>query len=118
MSEEGKRVGIRNCEGFAIGKTLELTTNGPFHQRDTMEGLKKLVPQSTANECIDNTGSVNDEGYSQGYVDGQRDYFGLNGHSYDPSLQGKHTIEFRTGYMDGYNAGWSDAQAGKNLNPC
>jgi hypothetical protein len=56
--------------------------------------------------------------YSKGYVDGQRDFKGLNGHGFDDILRGKHTAEFRTGYADGYRTGFDDAVNGKNLNPC
>jgi hypothetical protein len=69
-------------------------------------------------ECIDNTGSVNDQGYAQGYVDGNRDSVGLNGHLFDDLLHGKHTDEFRTGYHDGYQAEFSDGKSGINKNPC
>jgi hypothetical protein len=75
---------------------------------DTMPNLQRIKP--TATECIDNTGSPNDEGYAQGYVDGNRDSVGLNNHGFDDSLHGKHTDEFRTGYNDGTK--------GVNKNPC
>jgi hypothetical protein len=69
-------------------------------------------------ECIDNTGSAQDSGYAQGYVDGNRDSVGLNGHGFDDSLNGKHTQDFRSGYHDGYEAGFSDGKSGINKNPC
>jgi hypothetical protein len=83
---------------------------------DTMPSLQRIKP--TATECIDNTGSLNDEGYAQGYVDGNRDSVGLNGHSFDDSLHGKPTDQFRTGLKDRYQAGFSDGKSGINKNPC
>jgi hypothetical protein len=68
-------------------------------------------------ECIDNTGSVNDDGYAKGYVDGNRDSVGLNNYGFYDSLHGKHTDEFRTGYHDGYAAEFSDGKKGINLSP-
>jgi hypothetical protein len=40
---------------------------------DTFNSLRSLPHINTARECIDNTGSANDNGYAQGYVDGNRD---------------------------------------------
>jgi hypothetical protein len=85
---------------------------------DTFNSLRSLPHINTAQECIDNTGSANDNGYAQGYVDGNRDSVGLNGHSFDNSLHGKHTAEFRQGYTDGYSAGYNDGTKGVNKNPC
>jgi hypothetical protein len=85
---------------------------------DTFNSLRSLPHINTTQECIDNTGSQNDEGYSQGYVDGNRDSVSLNGHGFDDSLHGKHTDEFRTGYHEGYQAGFSDGKSGINKNPC
>jgi hypothetical protein len=68
-------------------------------------------------ECIYNTGSSNDEGYSKGYVDGNRDSVGLNGHGYDNSVH-HGDKEFKTGYKDGYNAGFSDGKKGINKSTC
>jgi hypothetical protein len=85
---------------------------------DTFNSLRSLPHINTAQECIDNTGSPQDNGYAQGYVDGNRDSVGLNGHSFDNSLHGKHTAEFRQGYTDGYSAGYSDGTKGVNKNPC
>jgi hypothetical protein len=85
---------------------------------DTFNSLRSLPHINTAQKCIDNTGSANDNGYAQGYVDGNRDSVGLNNHGFDDSLHGKHTDEFRTGYHDGYQAGFSDGKSGINKNPC
>jgi hypothetical protein len=94
-----------------VGKNLV------FHQPDTMEGLRKLVPTpATGTQCIDNTGSRQDTGYAQGYADGQRDFRQQNG--FDNSLHKQHTDEFKSGYRDGYQAGFDDAQLNVNKNPC
>jgi hypothetical protein len=85
-----------------------------FQQPDTMEGLRKLVPAST--QCIDNTGSHQDTGYDQGYADGQRDFRQQLG--FDNSLHQHHTDEFKTGYHDGYQAGFDDARSNVFKNPC
>jgi hypothetical protein len=104
-----------------------VTTTIPFQQPDMPQSLQVIQQQSpvrpastvsAGTECIDNTGSVNDEGYAKGYVDGNRDSVGLNNHGFDDSLHGKHTDEFRTGYHDGYAAGFSDGKKGINLSPC
>jgi hypothetical protein len=98
-----------------VTKTKSSTTHDLVDRSnviDTMPSLQRIKP--TATECIDNTGSVNDQGYAQGYVDGNRDSVGLNGHDFDNSLHGKHTQEFRTGYQDGFR----DGKSGINKNPC
>ena len=62
------------------------------------------------------TGNHADIGYLQGYADGQRDFRQQNG--FDNSLHQHHTDEFKTGYRDGYQAGFDDAQLNVNKNPC
>jgi hypothetical protein len=105
-------------------QTVTKTTTHDLVQRahqppvDTFNSLHALPHLNTALQCIDNTGSPQDNGYAQGYVDGNRDSVGLNGHSFDNSLHGKHTAEFRQGYTDGYSAGYSDGTKGVNKNPC
>lgn len=67
-------------------------------------------------QCIDNTGSPGDEGYGQGYTDGQTDFCQQNG--FDNSLHSLHTTAYITGYKNGYQAGFDDAQLGVYKNPC
>jgi hypothetical protein len=65
-----------------------------------------LTVLSTGTECIDNTGSPNDEGYSQVYVDRNRDSAGLNGNSFDDSVH-HGNAEFKAGYKRDYSGGFS-----------
>ena len=67
-------------------------------------------------ECIDNTGSPNNEGYGQGYVDRNRD--AREGNTYDNVLHNHHTQGYQTGYHDGYTTGFSDGKIGVSKNPC
>jgi hypothetical protein len=77
----------------------------------------EITPLNTkGTQCIDNTGSRQDIGYMQGYVDGQRDFREQNG--FDNSLHQHHTDEFKTGYRDGYQTGFDDAQLNVFKNPC
>jgi hypothetical protein len=48
-------------------------------------------------ECIDNTGSEFDNGFDQGYHDGQRDWHGVNGHGFDDSINHR-SQSFQNGY--------------------
>ena len=119
VSERAKILHIRNCPGY--GDPMPATT---FTQPDAPQNLQviqqqqqKQQQQSQPVECIDNTGSANDEGYSQGYVDAQRDFHGLNGHGFDDSVNHGNS-DFKFGYHIGYNAAWNDAAAGVNKNPC
>ena len=43
---------------------------------------------------------------------------GLNNHDYYLSLHGQHTSDFKSGYADGYQAGWDDIGKGINKKPC
>jgi hypothetical protein len=90
----------------------------PLNTNPISANAAAVSTKSVGTECIDNTGSTNDNGYAKGYVDGNRDSVGLNGHGFDDSLHGKHTDAFKTGYHDGYQAGFDDGIAGKNKNPC
>jgi len=107
---------------------LQTKMDGPLEQLQrgeisTIPNPKYFLPANSAivkkgtTECIDNTGSDNDEGYSQGYVDSQRDWRGLNGHGFDDSVN-HGNANFKTGYKDGYLDGWWDARGGTNKNPC
>ena len=58
-------------------------------------------------QCIENTGSLGDEGYGQGYTDGQTDFCQQN--EFDNSLHSLHTTAYITGYKNGYQAGFDDA---------
>jgi hypothetical protein len=101
MSEQGKRSGIRNCEGYTPPRT---TTVNP---RATTSAA------AVATACIDNTGSVQDEGYSFGYYDAQ------HGKSIASARDhGNHSDEWRQGYRDGWQAGANDLADGVNKNPC
>jgi hypothetical protein len=52
---------------------VEPKTTTTFQQPDTMEGPLKLKPEQMTRDCIDNTGSRQDTGYTQGYAYGQRE---------------------------------------------
>jgi hypothetical protein len=87
----------------------------PFTQPRN-DGVKELMVPTAGTQCIDNTGSHQDIGYNQGYVDGQRDFREQRG--FDNSLHQQHTDEFKIGYKDGSQAGFDDAQLNVNKNPC
>jgi hypothetical protein len=95
--------------------TPRTATIVPFTQPGN-DGVKELMVPTAGTQCIDNTGSHQDIGYNQGYVDGQRDFREQRG--FDNSLHQHHTDEFKTGYRDGYQAGFDDAQLNVFKNPC
>lgn len=76
-----------------------------------------ITPHSNNNgvgtTCFDNTGSVQDEGYSFGYNDAQtgKSIMSISDH-------GHHTDIWRTGYRDGFQAGLNDLANGVHLSPC
>jgi hypothetical protein len=124
LSESAKVNHIRNCYGYGDPMPVPAPTS-IFQQPDTPQSLQLIQQQNpyatktkTTEACIDNTGSAQDSGYAQGYVDGNRDSVNLNGHGFDDSLHGNHTPEFRQGYHDGYQAGFRDGNNGINLQPC
>jgi hypothetical protein len=77
----------------------------------------KIVPPAStsaaATACIDNTGSVQDEGYAFGYYDAQHGKSILSAKDH-----GNHTDEWRQGYRDGWQAGANDLADGVNKQPC
>jgi hypothetical protein len=70
-----------------------------------------ILPSGT--DCIDNTGSPNDEGYSFGYFDAQHDRSISS-----ISEHGNHSDEWQQGYRDGFQAGLNDRAEGIDRNPC
>jgi hypothetical protein len=104
MSEQGKRSGIRNCEGYTP------PTSTTVNPRAT---TSSAAIATTGTQCIDNNGSVQDEGYSFGYYDAQhgKSILSVKDH-------GNHTDEWRQGYRDGWQAGANDLADGVNKQPC
>jgi hypothetical protein len=94
----------------------QVTTTQPDLSVNPNEITPLNIPKTAGIECIDNTGSHQDIGYNQGYADGQRDFRQQLG--FDNSLHQHHTDEFKTGYHDGYQAGFDDAQLNVFKNPC
>jgi len=97
--------------------TVQPVTPRTTTQPNLSVNPNEITPLNTAGtQCIDNTGSHQDIGYLQGYADGQRDFQQNLG--FDNSLHRHHTDEFKTGYKDGYQAGFDDAQLNVFKNPC
>jgi hypothetical protein len=114
MSESDKINHIRNCYGYG-----DPMPNINLQQPDTSQVIvnpNEITPLNTsptATACIDNTGSVQDEGYGFGYNDAQ------NGRSIASAKDhGNHTDEWRTGYRVGWMAGANDLTAGIHKDPC
>jgi hypothetical protein len=80
---------------------------------DTMTSLRALPHINTALQCIDNTGSISDEGFGFGYFDAQhgKSIASIKDH-------GHHTDIWRTGYRDGFQAGLDNLAEGINKNTC
>jgi hypothetical protein len=66
---------------------------------------------SAGTQCIDNTGSIQDEGYMYGYYDAQGKIGGIDEH-------GKHTGIWKQGYNRGFADGFNDEAMGVYRNPC
>jgi hypothetical protein len=118
VSEAGKMAHVRNCPGYdgTNDHMNTITPSAPFQQPDNIESLQVIQQQSptpaATNECIDTTGSVNDEGYHFGYVDAQR------GNNDAIHKHGNHTDDWRNGYRDGFAAGQQDKANEIDKNPC
>jgi len=68
-------------------------------------------PATPGTACIDNSGSIEDEGYQYGYYDAQ----GHNGGKYE---HGNHTDIWRQGYDHGFADGNDDEARGIYRTPC
>jgi hypothetical protein len=86
-----------------------LADNGISHQY--VNSLPNPNPATPGTACIDNSGSIEDEGYQYGYYDAQ----GHNGGKY---THGNHTDKWREGYDRGYADGNSDEAQGIYRTPC
>jgi hypothetical protein len=117
LSESAKVNHIRNCYGY---DGTRLHTSTLYHLPDYLNNEQLHYPTTTTtttttaatNECIDDTGSVNDEGYHFGYVDAQR------GNNDAIHKHGNHTDEWRQGYRDGFAAGQQDKANGIDKHAC
>jgi hypothetical protein len=116
-------LGISNAKSASAADS-ESRTNSPSQDlllRPTPKVLytppvQQIIPPvkttvSAGTQCIDNTGSIEDEGYMYGYYDAQGKNGGISEH-------GKHTDTWRQGYKHGFADGFNDEAMGVYRNPC
>jgi hypothetical protein len=101
-----------------VARSDRLDRNGGINNIQALAApTANTVINSQGTECIDNAGTDQDNGYAQGYFDGNRDSITPSGHGFDDSVH-HGNAEFKQGYHNGYADGYNDGTFAKNKQPC